>query len=154
MSSSQDQKAIWEQSSPKIVMPEYIKRDGLSKVQVAAYAVGHFCNDLCAAAWFTYVLFFVKEVVQLDSVVAGFVMLSGQIADGIMTPIVGLLSDKFDTRCGKRTPWYIFGTLLVLPTFLGIFIQPSFSSKGAEIAYYLILPALFNVGKEKYCLIV
>jgi Na+/melibiose symporter-like transporter len=72
------------------------------------------------------VLFFVKEVVKLDSEIAGFVMLSGQIADGIMTPIVGILSDKFDTRCGKRTPWYIFGTLLVLPTFLGIFIQPNF----------------------------
>ena len=58
-------------------MPENIKRDGLTKTSVAGYAVGHFCNDLCAAAWFTYVLFFVKEVVKLDSKIAGFVMLSG-----------------------------------------------------------------------------
>ena len=145
-SQSADQKAVWETSSPQIVMPEYIKRDGLSKTQVAAYAVGHFCNDLCAAAWFTYVLFFVKEVVKLDSVVAGFVMLSGQIADGLTTPVVGFFSDKSDTRCGKRTPWYIFGTLLVLPTFLGIFIQPSFENENTKVAYYVILPAVFNVG--------
>lgn len=53
------------------------KRDSLGPRQVAAYAVGHFSNDLCAAAWFTYVLYFVKEVVKLDPVISGFVMLSG-----------------------------------------------------------------------------
>lgn len=109
-------------------MPENLKRDGLTRTHVAAYAVGHLCNDLCAAAWFTYVLFFVKEVVMLDSVIAGFVMLSGQIADGITTPICGFFSDKYDTRIGKRTPWYIIGTILVIPTFLGIFIAPTFES--------------------------
>ena len=45
------------------------------------------------------------------------------------------------------------GTILVLPTFLGIFIQPSFGSEGAEIAYYVILPAVFNVGTLWYDLI-
>ena len=53
-------------------------------------------------------------------------MLSGQIADALTTPLVGLLSDKTETRIGKRMPWYIFGTILVIPTFLGIFIYPGF----------------------------
>jgi len=44
---------------------------------VAAYAVGHFSNDLCAAAWFTYVLYYIQDVVKLDPVIAGFAMLSG-----------------------------------------------------------------------------
>ena len=88
--------------------------------------MGHFCNDLCAAAWFTYVLYYVKDVVKLEDYIAGFVMLSGQIADGITTPLVGFFSDKTNTKIGKRTPWYIFGTLFVVPTFLGIFIYPDF----------------------------
>lgn len=37
------------------------------------------------------------------------------------------------------------GTLLVLPTFLGIFIYPGFEG-AQQVAYYIILPALFNVG--------
>lgn len=123
------------------------KRDSLGSRQIAAYAVGHFSNDLCAAAWFTYVLFFVKEVVKLNSVISGFVMLSGQIADGLTTPVVGFLSDKTKTKIGKRTPWYIFGSIIVIPTFLGIFIKPDFGEhENAEIAYYITLPALFNVG--------
>jgi Na+/melibiose symporter-like transporter len=73
-------------------------------------------------------------------------MLSGQIADGITTPLVGFFSDKIKTPCGNRTPWYIFGTIIVLPSFLGIFIDPNFSSDSARFIYYCTLPALFNVG--------
>lgn len=36
---------------------------------------------------------------------------------------------------------------MVIPTFLGIFIKPDFGSNhGGEVAYYVTLPALFNVG--------
>lgn len=68
---------IWDTTSPKVVLTDQIKRDGLTKINYAAYAVGHFCNDLCAACWFTYVLYYVKDVVHLSDYVAGFVMLSG-----------------------------------------------------------------------------
>jgi glycoside/pentoside/hexuronide:cation symporter, GPH family len=58
-----------------------------------------------------------------------------------------LLSDKFKTRIGSRAPWYIVGTIIVLPTFLGIFIYPPFEhGSETQIAYYIILPAVFNVG--------
>jgi hypothetical protein len=36
-----------------------IKRDALTSIHISAYAVGHLSNDLCAAAWFTYVLFYI-----------------------------------------------------------------------------------------------
>ena len=36
-----------------------IKRDALESIHISAYAVGHLSNDLCAAAWFTYVLFYI-----------------------------------------------------------------------------------------------
>ena len=61
-----------------------------------------------------------------------------------------MLSDKINTSCGKRTPWYIFGTIFVIPCFLGIFTDPTFildnfSDTGKD-AWYVTLPALFNVG--------
>ncbi|CDW80446.1 UNKNOWN [Stylonychia lemnae] len=135
----------WDNTAPTIVDYSNVKRDGLGKREVAAYAVGHFNNDLCAAAWFTYVLYYIQDVVGLDPVIAGFAMLSGQIADGITTPIVGFGSDKCKTKIGARAPWYLAGSILVIPSFLGIFIYPGFEG-GAQIAYYIILPAIFNVG--------
>jgi len=35
------------------------------------------------------------------------VFLSGQISDGVSTPLFGYLSDKTNTRLGKRIPWYL-----------------------------------------------
>lgn len=77
--------------------------------------------------------------------ISGFTILSGQITDGITTPIIGMLSDSFNTRIGKRAPWYIVGTILVIPSFMGIFIYPGLTGN-AETAYYIILPAILNVG--------
>ncbi len=119
----------------------------MQKIHVSAYAVGHLSNDLCAAAWFTYVLYYIQEVVKLSPKNSGLAMLSGQLADGFTTPIVGLASDNFKTRIGSRAPWYILGTIIVLPSFLGIFIYPPFeTNSSSQIAYYIILPAIFNIG--------
>lgn len=63
------------------------------------YGVGHFINDLVAACWFNYLFFFLKRVVQTPA--AAYAILGGQLADGIATPIVGYLSDKYSTRFGK-----------------------------------------------------
>jgi Na+/melibiose symporter-like transporter len=101
-------------------------KDGLRRVHVIAYSIGHLLNDLCASIWFVYLTWYIKNVVGLDADVAAGSILSGQFADGLMTPLVGLLSDKYTTSWGKRTPWYVFGTLLVIPTFAGIFSYPSF----------------------------
>jgi Na+/melibiose symporter-like transporter len=59
------------------------------------------------------------DVRQWDEAKAGFAVLSGQIADGIATQIVGYLSDKFNPKIGKRALWYIIGFIIVLPTFFG-----------------------------------
>lgn len=78
-------------------------------------------------------------------------MLSGQLADGITTPIVGFFSDKINSPCGKRMPWFIGGSVMVIPCFMGIFAYPPFVNDGnmsaaGKHAWYITLPALFNIG--------
>lgn len=115
-----------EKKHEKLLNTRDVKRDGLESRHVAAYSVGHFNNDLCAVMWFVYLSWYLKEVIGLEKEVVGAATLSGQIADGITTPLVGVFSDKINTRCGQRMPWYIFGTLFVIPCFMGIFTDPSF----------------------------
>jgi Na+/melibiose symporter-like transporter len=48
-------------------------------------------------------------------------------------------------------PWFIFGTLFVIPCFMGIFSYPNFVNDGTfsdnqKRIWYTTLPALFNVG--------
>ena len=65
-----------------------------------------------------YLLYFLTYPVGLGAGRASLALLSGQIADGLATNMVGFLIDKTRTRFGKRTPWFIFGTILVIPSFL------------------------------------
>jgi Na+/melibiose symporter-like transporter len=62
--------------------------------------MGHFLNDLTAACWFNYLLFFLKTVVKTSA--ASTALLAGQLCDGIATPIVGYLSDNSNSRFGKN----------------------------------------------------
>lgn len=54
-----------------------IPRDGLTNIHLAAYSVGHFCNDLCAAMWFVYLSWYLNKVVNLDERTTAYCLLSG-----------------------------------------------------------------------------
>ncbi|CAB1324296.1 unnamed protein product, partial [Coregonus sp. 'balchen'] len=87
------------------------------------YASGHFLNDLCASLWFTYLLVYYHSVLGFKSTYAGVLLLIGQIADGVSTPVVGIESDR-TAGCGaygKRKTWHLVGTISVLISFPFIF---------------------------------
>jgi Na+/melibiose symporter-like transporter len=81
---------------------------------------------------------------------SGIVVLCGQFADGLATPIVGIFTDKTETKFGKRTPWYIAGSILVVICFLLIF-QDCFicndnTPYSFRLIYLCIFPSLFNIA--------
>lgn len=60
--------------------------------------------------WFTYLLVYLHSVLGFQSTYAGAVLLIGQIADGVCTPLVGYESDRTPGVCGKRKTWHLLGT--------------------------------------------
>lgn len=81
-----------------------------------SYAVGHFLNDLCASMWFTYLLVYYHSVLGFQNTYAGVLLLVGQIADGVCTPLIGYESDR-TAGCGgygKRKTWHLIGKISLL----------------------------------------
>ena len=83
------------------------KPEKLKRATKYGYGTGHIMNDICASLWFTYLLLFYMRVMKLGSINAGIILLVGQIADGIATVVVGILSDRETNlrlclRYGKR----------------------------------------------------
>jgi len=105
-------------------------------------------NDLCASCWFFFLSYYLIKIIHLDAQYAGYIMLAGQVADAIATPLVGIFSDKTNTRCGKRTPWYIVGSLLVMVSFILIFVKviPDDTSDLWLYVYYGTMASTFNIG--------
>lgn len=132
--------------------------DDMSPVSVFYYSCGHMLNDLCAACWFTYLLVMLRDAHHLMSWKSAVILLCGQVADAIATPLCGLLSDRSKGvqlgrwRLERRQTWYVFGTVLVAINFFllfGISIPELVSSDAPEwslLLYYCAAASLFNVG--------
>ncbi|KAF6197815.1 hypothetical protein GE061_008782 [Apolygus lucorum] len=116
--------------------------------------MGHVLNDLCASMWFTYALVFYTAVIGISHSMAGVLMIVGQVADAISTPIIGTLSDRGSTKLtkakvGKRKSWYIVGTVLVVCAKPFMF-SPCFPCKnsmdGIKVLYYSAFIIVFQIG--------
>ncbi|XP_018043899.1 PREDICTED: major facilitator superfamily domain-containing protein 12-like [Atta colombica] len=107
-----------------------------------AYALGHVFNDLAAAIWFSYTLIYLQRVALLEPIVAGALLLLGQVIDAIMTPIFGFLIDHY---CKKKI-WHIIGSVMVtlsFPVIFGGFVN-SFTT--VAMLLYIISITIFQMG--------
>jgi len=80
-------------------------------------------------------------------------MLVGQIMDGFTTPLVGYFSDRTNTKFGKRKPWYVIGTLIVIVSYMFIFENclflyafPNGDPNFLKVIYYILFGCLFGIG--------
>ncbi|XP_063056488.1 major facilitator superfamily domain-containing protein 12a [Engraulis encrasicolus] len=125
---------------------------GLHICRRLSYAVGHFLNDLCASMWFTYLLVYYHTVLGFKNTYAGVLLLAGQIADGICTPLIGYESDttKGCGTYGKRKTWHLVGTVSVLVSFAFIFNQcigcDVNTPQYASLVYFLPFIVVFQFG--------
>ncbi|GAA6104955.1 major facilitator superfamily domain-containing protein 12-like isoform X1 [Tachysurus ichikawai] len=117
-----------------------------------SYAVGHFLNDLCASMWFTYLLVYYHSVLGFQNTYAGVLLLVGQIADGVCTPLIGYESDR-TAGCGgygKRKTWHLIGTVSVIVSFPFIFNQcigcSEYTPQWASLIYFTPFIIIFQFG--------
>ncbi|CAL8276904.1 unnamed protein product [Lota lota] len=117
-----------------------------------SYAAGHFLNDLCASMWFSYLLVFYHSVLGFQNTYAGVLLLAGQVADGLCTPLIGYESDR-TPGCGtygKRKTWHLVGTVSVVLSFAFIFNQclgcdPT-TPQWVSLTYFLPFIVVFQFG--------
>uniref|UniRef100_A0ABM5EM28 Major facilitator superfamily domain-containing protein 12 isoform X1 n=1 Tax=Pogona vitticeps TaxID=103695 RepID=A0ABM5EM28_9SAUR len=117
-----------------------------------SYSVGHFLNDLCASMWFTYLLVYFHSVLGYSTRHAGALLLAGQVADGVCTPLVGYEADQAGGcgRYGRRKSWHLAGTICVLLSFPFIF-NPCFACsektpEWAALVYFIPFIIIFQFG--------
>ncbi|XP_053620110.1 major facilitator superfamily domain-containing protein 12-like isoform X2 [Plodia interpunctella] len=113
------------------------------------YGLGHVYNDLCAAMWFSYMMLFFQAVLEMRAVVAGTMLLLGQVIDALATPVVGIMADRYSTK--KK--WHLTGCILVTCTFPLLFIRCWGCREGMASylawwmpTYYATLIIIFQVG--------
>ncbi|XP_019963938.1 major facilitator superfamily domain-containing protein 12 [Paralichthys olivaceus] len=124
----------------------------LSAPRKLSYALGHFLNDLCASMWFTYLLVFYHSVLGFRNTNAGVLLLVGQVADALSTPLIGYESDRTPGcgNYGRRKTWHLVGTLSVVLSFAFIFNQclgcNSLTPQWVSLTYFIPFIIVFQFG--------
>jgi MFS/sugar transport protein len=78
---------------------------------------------------------------------AGTLLLVKQAYDGISDPVVGTVSDRTQSRIGRRKPWVYFSSIPAGILWIFIWLQvPFITSEIGRFFYYLTALLLFNTG--------
>ena len=87
-----------------------------------------------------------EQTFQLNATLIGVIMSFDNILALFMLPLFGTLSDKIDTRLGRRTPFILIGTLLAVLFMIMIPIAANMKS----IGFFIIALALTLIAMQSY----
>jgi Na+/melibiose symporter-like transporter len=85
---------------------------------------------------------FYAQEVGLNMALMAIVLVIARLSDVITDPLIGTLSDRWQTRIGRRKPWLIMGTPVMLLGTVMIFMPP----EGAGISHLLTWTIIMYLG--------
>ena len=94
-----------------------------------AYGVGDFYGGASVTIVSLLYLFFLTNVVGLEPILAGTVMLIGRIFDGTVDPFLGILTDRTRTRWGRRVPYFLWLAVPVAVVYVLLWLPMNFESQ-------------------------
>jgi GPH family glycoside/pentoside/hexuronide:cation symporter len=123
---------------------------GLSFVEKLGYGLGdtasHFVWDMVGF----WLLFFYTDVYKIPAAAAGTIMLIARFWDMGIDPVIGVISDRTQTRWGKFRPYILFGAIPYAALAVLTFTTPNFGPTGkvifAGVTYVLLMTAYAAVN--------
>lgn len=100
------------------------------------YGVGELSKEIPGSILVFFLLFFFTDVVGLSPGLAGSVLLIGKVWDAVNDPLVGWLSDRTQSRWGRRFPWMLWGAVPLGISFWMLWLLPPLRSQGQLFIYY------------------
>lgn len=97
-------------------------------------AIGSIAYGVKDNGFSTFLLLFYNQVLGMDARLVSLALLIALVFDGLIDPVVGHISDRTNTRWGRRLPY-----LYVAPVFLGIFWVVLWSPPAGAASFPMLL---------------
>jgi len=115
-----------------------------------AYGAGDLGPAITANIVVVFLLVFFTNVAGLDPGLAGSILLIGKIWDAINDPMIGALSDRTESKWGRRLPWILWGAVPFGIFFFLQWVVPNFSdnpntNQWGLFWYYVVISIFANI---------
>ena len=106
----------------------------LTRTVVAGWGLGSFAASTMFQATSVYLLHFLVDYVGLAAVIAGLIFSLTKLYDAVIDPFVGGISDRTQTRYGRRRPYIALGGVICAVSFILMFNLPRTESETLRVA--------------------
>jgi GPH family glycoside/pentoside/hexuronide:cation symporter len=118
----------------------------LTLAEKLAYGAGDVGPAMTANLLTFYQLIFFTDVAGIAPGLAGSVLMIGKIWDAINDPIVGVMSDRTQSKkWGRRYPWMLGGAIPFAITFMLQWVKPDLDGMSL-FWFYVVMGILFNTA--------
>jgi len=118
------------------------------------YAIGMFGTSIPINMLKTYAAIFYVDRLGMTTPQFALMLLIYTFIDALDNPIYGFLSDRTRTRWGRRRPWLVAGTPLLVLGFIFFYNPPAFLAGTSLVAYcmlfYILTGTLDSVINANY----
>ena len=101
-----------------------IESDRVPLVTKLAFGAGDMGPAISAAITGFFLLFFFTDVAKIPPAQAGTLLLISTIWDAAIDPTIGTISDRTNSRWGRRRPFLLFGAIPFGISFFLLFSVP------------------------------
>ncbi|MFC2023458.1 MFS transporter [Chloroflexota bacterium] len=88
------------------------------------YAIGDMGISLSYFAVGFFFMYYLTDIVGMDPYLAGLAFFIGKLWDGINDPLMGILSDRTQSRLGRKRVYILFGALPLSLSFMLLWMIP------------------------------
>ena len=118
----------------------------LTRKEKISYGLGDMSSNIIFAAISFYLLYFMVNVAGLNPALAGLIFIIAKLWDAITDYFMGILSDKTQTRWGKRRVYMLFGAIPYGLAFVLLWFAPfnAGTQQWVKFLYYTLAYMTFN----------
>jgi len=109
----------------------------LSIKEKVGYGLGDTASNLYFQMFINFLLFFYTDVFGISAAAAGTMLMVSRFWDALNDPLMGLISDRTNTRWGKFRPYLVWVSIPIAVIGVATFFTPDLSVKGKIIYAYI-----------------
>lgn len=126
------------------MVKEFTKK--LTNKEIFFYNWGSISLNFVEGVLFSWIMFFYAptdpepgQIVYIPIVLAGIILALGRVFDAITDPLIGNFSDNLKSGWGRRKPFIIFGTPLMIIAFIFLWTPPVAGESMFNVLYLGVL---------------